>query len=134
MTRDVQQKSILLVDDEQDELANYAEMLQGWGYRVIAAQNAESALAQMQPDIDAVVTDYQMPDMDGLTFLDALKRVRPEVPVVMLTAHGGIATYLNAVGKGAFEYINKPVNRAELKRILNAALYKKGEIRDAGGE
>jgi DNA-binding NtrC family response regulator len=128
-----QQQSILLVDDEQDELANYAEMLRGWGYRVIAVQDATSALAQMRPDIDAVVTDYQMPDMDGLAFLEALKRVRPEMPVVMLTAHGGIATYLNAVGKGAFEYINKPVNRVELKRVINAALYKKGGI-GGGGE
>jgi two-component system nitrogen regulation response regulator NtrX len=117
-------KTILLVDDNLAFLYNMGEVLSMFGYKVIPKPDAESALSIIQEGItvDLVVTDYRMPGMDGHEFLYALKKVLPSVPVIMLTGHGSVETYLKSLSLGVFEHLNKPVEIKEVRRIVEAAL------------
>lgn len=117
-------KTILLVDDEIENLRSLSEVLSRFGYHVIAKPDGREALAALQDgvSVDLVITDYRMPNMDGLEFLTQLRRVAPSVPTIMLTAYGVVETYLKSLSLGVFEYINKPVKVKELGKIVKAAL------------
>jgi len=117
-------KTILLVDDELEILKSLGEILTRFGYQVIAKQSAQEALASVKDgaNIDLVITDYRMPDMDGLEFLNALRQMDPSVPVIMLTAYGAVESYLKSLSLGVFEYVNKPIKAKDLGRIVQAAL------------
>jgi two-component system response regulator (stage 0 sporulation protein F) len=71
---------------------------------------------------DLVISDYKMSGMNGLEFVAALRKMRPSMPVILMTAHGGIDTYIEAQSLGAYEYINKPVSLHELRIIVKFAL------------
>ena len=118
-------KTILLVDDDLISLVRLKMILERRGYRVIAEPEARLALALIQnrmQEIDLVITDYRMPDMDGLEFSLALKHASPGTPLILITAHSDIESYLKAISIGVLEYINKPVIANELLRIVNAVL------------
>ncbi len=122
-------KTILLVDDEQEILSGLGEILNHIGYKVIAKPDAQSALATVREGvaIDLVITDYRMPGMDGLEFLNVLRLRNPEVPVIILTAYGAVESYLKSLNLGVFEYVNKPIKAEELGRIVEAALDSAGQ-------
>ena len=118
-------KTLLLVDDELENLRSLGEILNRFGYKVIAKPDAQSALSVIREGtttIDLVITNYRMPGMDGLEFLILLKQILPSIPVVMLTAYGAVETYLKSLSLGVFEYVNKPIKAKELGRIVKAAL------------
>jgi len=117
-------KTLLLVDDELENLRSLGEILHRFGYTVIARPDAVSALSVIRDGahIDLVVTDYRMPGLDGLEFLIHLKQTLPDVPVIMLTGYGAVETYLKSLSLGVFEYVNKPVKAKELGRIVKSAL------------
>lgn len=116
--------TILLLDDEQEILKSLGEILSRFGYQVEAHSDGRSALAMLKEGnkIDLVITDYRMPGMDGLEFLNALRLLDPNVPVIMLTAYGAVESYLKSISLGVFEYVNKPIKAKELGRIVEAAL------------
>ncbi len=117
-------KTLLLVDDEPENLKCLGEVLNRMGYMVIAKPDARSALSAVRSGaaVDLIITDYRMPEMDGLEFLVLLKQSLPAVPVIMLTGYGEVETYLKSLSLGVFEYVNKPVRAKELGRIVKAAL------------
>jgi DNA-binding NtrC family response regulator len=101
-------------------------VLKRLGHEVIVRKNATAALSVLRDaaSIDLVIMDCRTNGMDFLDFLDALKKLAPNVPSIMLTENGSIETYLQACNLGVFEYMNKPVKAPEIVRIVKTALAK----------
>ncbi len=117
-------KRILVVDDDEDGRRIFREMLGGLGYAVIDQPDGESALRAIRGGsrVDLVITDERMPGLSGLELIESLRHKYPSIPVILVTAHGGVEDYLRSIGLGVFEYINKPVTKKEIAAIVNAAL------------
>jgi len=126
-------KTILVVDDEPENLRSYEEILKDMDYRVLTQSSGDAALALLRDGVtvDLVITDYRMPGMNGMEFLTELRRFQPCVPAIMITAYGNIETYLNSVSLGVFEYVNKPIKKEELERIVKHALLHKASSKSA---
>ena len=110
---------VLVVDDEK----NQREMLVGFlikkGYQAMGCQNALEALSiiKEQP-VDLVLTDHQMPEMTGQELLTQIKRINPEILVILFTAYGTVETAVKAMQEGAYHYLTKPVDLQELTVIM----------------
>lgn len=113
-------KKILLVDDEENARIALSRLLTREGYVVEAVDNGYEALEHLRAnEVNLIVTDINMPEMDGMTFLREVNKSFPGSNVIMMTAYGGVESYIEAINLGAFEYINKPVKIDELKSILD---------------
>src|SRR3989454_2077193 len=113
---------VLVVDDEQSLRKVLAATLQREGYEVQVASNGEEALAALDRDgADVVVTDLVMPRMDGLSLLRKVVVSHPDVPVIVVTAHGRVDSAVEAMKVGAFDFVTKPFEHAELKAIIAKA-------------
>ena len=117
-------QTILLVDDEPDILKTLEDLLGQSGYTIVSKLDAESALSVIREgmQIDLVITDLRMPGMSGSELTTILRKMLPSVPIIMLTGHGSVETYLKSMSSGVFEYVNKPVQVRELRRIVKTAL------------
>jgi DNA-binding NtrC family response regulator len=116
-------KRILVVDDEENAREALSKILIHDGYEVSSVSNGIEALNFLRSrDVELIITDINMPEMNGLVFLRELNRNRPESNVIMLTAYGEVESYLDAMSLGAFEYINKPVKYDELKKVITMIL------------
>lgn len=124
-------KTILLVDDEPEILNILGEILRGFGYTTIPKPDAESALSAIRQGavVDLVITDLRMPGMSGSDLLIVLRKLLPSVPIIILTANGSVESYIQARSDGVFEYINKPVQAKELRRIVKAAFEWSASVR-----
>ena len=115
--------SILIVDDEKNMRLVLSAMLKREGYDVLAAADGVEAQKIIKnSDISVVVSDLKMPCLDGFGLLDWIADEYPEVPVIMITAHGTIANAVEAVKRGAFDYITKPFDQEDLKRVISKAV------------
>jgi CheY-like chemotaxis protein len=114
-------ETILLVDDELEVLSVIEALLDDFGYRLIAKPDPLSALSFIREGetISLVITDYQMPGMNGAEFITALRQILPTVPVILLTGYSNIR--MENV-PGVFKQVRKPIERKELHRIVKAAL------------
>jgi len=113
------QKRILVVDDEENARIGLSRLLAREGFTVDSVANGFEALNYLrQQEVNLVVTDINMPEMNGIAFLRELNKSFPNTNVIMVTAYGGVESYIEAMNLGAFEYINKPVKIEELKSIL----------------
>ena len=132
---DKKEKTILVVDDDIENARSYCEILMDLDYRCVTGGDVNAALALLQSEkVDLVITDYRMPGKTGLDFIVALRQIRPDLPVIMITAYGNIETYLRSMSLGAFEFVNKPITKGEFERIVQHALSKNdGEIRKGEG-
>lgn len=116
-------KSILLIDDD-DSIRRVVEYnLREEGYDVTTAPSGTEGLRLFQDRaVDLVLTDIRMPEMDGLDLLVRLKAMQPDLPVVLLTAHGTISSAVEAMKLGAFDYLTKPFDRDRLRATVRKAL------------
>ncbi|HMO32412.1 MAG TPA: sigma-54 dependent transcriptional regulator [Lacibacter sp.] len=107
---------ILIIDDEKAIRKTLSEILSYEGYKITDAENGEEGLRKFkEAAFDVVLCDIKMPRLDGLEFLEKAREIRPEVPVIMISGHGTIETAVEAVKKGAFDYVAKP---PDLNRLL----------------
>jgi DNA-binding NtrC family response regulator len=115
--------SILLIDDD-DSLRRVTEFtLLEEGYAVLTASNGRAGLDLFRSaSVDLVLTDVKMPEMDGMEVLPVLKAMQPDLPVIMLTAHGTITSAVEAMKLGAFDYLTKPFSRDQLRASVRKAL------------
>jgi DNA-binding NtrC family response regulator len=114
---------VLVVDDEEAQRTVLAGFLRKRGYQVTAVPGAEEALrVAREQSIDLVLTDVRMPGMSGVELLQAVLRLNPEIPVVVMTAFGTVASAVDAMKRGAADYLTKPVDLDELEVIVRRAL------------
>src|SRR3989454_1153645 len=117
------QERILVVDDDEGLLRLLTMRLSAMGFDVTTCTTCEEALAVAKREVfDLALTDLRLPDRDGLTVLEELRLIHPNLPVLLLTAHGSIPSAVEAMQKGAFGYLTKPFDDKELMATLEKAL------------
>ncbi len=115
--------TILIVDDEPNYQIVLSEFLRDEGFETLTADNGQQAMKLIKEnDIDLVITDMQMPGMDGFALLQAAKEYRSALPVIMITAYGEVEKAVRAMQLGAFNYLTKPFNNDELLACANKAI------------
>ena len=126
---------VLIVDDESAVLFLLREVLEERGHEVLSATSGVEAQALADrgklEDVELVLTDFAMPELDGLALLALLKRQNPELPVVLLTARGSERLAARAIKEGAFDYLPKPFELDELETVVARALELGGLRREA---
>jgi DNA-binding NtrC family response regulator len=108
--------TILIIDDERSIRKTLTEILTYEGYKIEEASDGEEGLKKFkEKNYDLVLCDIKMPKLDGIEFLERAKEINADVPVIIISGHGNIETAVDAVKKGAFDYISKP---PDLNRLL----------------
>ncbi len=121
---------ILVVDDHASAREAMADILRCAGHEVRSASSAVEALRRLEKDaFDVILTDLQMPGMDGLELLRVLNERGGEAQVAMITAHASVASAVEAMRRGAFDYLEKPFNADQLEQLVARALRQGGEAR-----
>jgi two-component system NtrC family response regulator len=116
-------ETILVVDDEKNYLLILKAILEDEGFEVLTALSGREALAiQKTSDVDLVLTDMKMPSMDGIELLEHIKSVNPDLPVIMMTAHGTVDKAVEAMQKGAYSYLLKPFDNDRLILYVKKAV------------
>ncbi len=121
--------NILIIDDEKSIRKTLSEILSYEGYKIDEAGDGEEGLKKFsEKTYDVVLCDIKMPKLDGIEFLDRSKMINPDVPVIMISGHGNVDTAVEAVKKGAFDYISKPPDLNRLLITLRNALDKQSLV------
>ena len=116
-------QTVLVIDDDESLRRVMEFHLQEEGYGVVTAVDGRAGLERFQAGpVDLVVTDIRMPEMDGMELLARVKAMQPDVPVVILTAHGTIDSAVEAMKLGATDYLTKPFSREQFKAAVRKAL------------
>ena len=124
---------VIVIDDEQEMRSLLHDFLEDDGLKVTLFSNAHEALSALSPagalraselegDIDVIISDIKMPQMDGLEFTSEIQKLRPEIPVILITAFGSIDTAVDAMRRGAFHYVVKPFKLSEMAVQVKRAL------------
>lgn len=117
---------ILIVDDEAIARDNVAYMLEKGGYEVLTADTGDAAIALLnEREVDLILTDLRMQGRDGMGVLKAARQLWPETEVIVVTGYASIDTAVEAIQKGAYHYLAKPVKIAEMLAIVEKALEKR---------
>ena len=123
---------ILVVDDEPSILRLLREALTQWGYQVTTASNARDALDALRTEMyDAAITDIRMPDTSGLDLLKEIKKHDDSIEVVIMTGYPTIASAVEALKEGAYDYLSKPLILDELRHLMARVTerkFLKGEV------
>jgi DNA-binding NtrC family response regulator len=117
-----QRPRIVLADDELNLRKVLGAILHRDGYSVVEATDGEQALSLIDSSVAAIITDLRMPKLDGMGLLRRVSVDYPEVPVIMITAHGSVDSAVEAVKLGAFDYIEKPFEQTQIRQVVEKAI------------
>ncbi|MBP6432277.1 MAG: sigma-54-dependent Fis family transcriptional regulator [Ferruginibacter sp.] len=124
--------TILIIDDERAIRKTLTEILSYEGYKIDEAGDGEEGLKRFaEKAYDVVLCDIKMPKVDGIEFLEKAREINNDVPIIMISGHGNIDTAVEAVKKGAFDYISKPPDLNRLLITLRNALDKQTLVTEA---
>ena len=112
---------IVVADDEPNLRKVLSAILSRDGYEVLEASDGEAALALVDSSIAAVITELRMPKLDGMGLLRRIVAEHPDVPVIMITAHGSVDSAVEAVKLGAFDYLEKPFEQTQIRQVVQKA-------------
>ena len=119
----MQRNKILVVDDDINLLALIHMRLETSGYNVVAANHENVAKEVASQNVfDAAIVDLQLVNQDGLSLMEELHDIYPDMPVIIITAHGSKETAFEAIKRGAFKYLAKPFDSRELISQIERAL------------
>jgi two-component system response regulator AtoC len=119
---ETESKCVLIADDEINIRRVLEAILRRDGYDVVTAANGDEALTGMRRGVNTVITDLKMPGLDGMGLLKRLSAEYPDVPVIMITAHGSVESAVEAVKLGAFDYVEKPFDQEQIRQIVAKAM------------
>ena len=123
--------SILIVDDERAIRNSMKEILEYESYKVDVAENGVEALRKVQNEkFDLIFSDIKMPEMDGITFLEAVLKERGDLPVIMISGHGEIDVAVRSIKMGAYDFISKPLDMNRVLVTVRNALDKKKLVQE----
>ncbi len=115
-------EKVLLVDDEEDFLEIMAERMTARGMEVTTCESAEAALNKIQAQaFDAIILDFMMPGMDGFQALKKIKKLRPEMQIILLTGHATVEKGVEAMKMGATDFLEKPADIEALEKKIKDA-------------
>lgn len=121
--------TVLVIDDQQSIRKTLREILEYEDFKVDEAEDGQKGLEWVKNHTyDAILCDIKMPKMDGIEFLEQVAQVNPDVPVIMISGHGNIETAVEAIKKGAYDYIAKPIDLPRLLVTLRNALERKSLV------
>ena len=127
----VEKVKILVVDDAMDTLEMINRNLSSKGYFVFTASSVVEATHILKSSpVDLVITDLKMPGLDGMDLLTDCRAKRPDLPIVMISAFGTVDAAVNAIKRGAYDFITKPVDETELLNVVNKALAECGSNKE----
>jgi len=113
---------VLIVDDEKEFLEVMEERISARGMEVATSMSAKEALATIETEaFDAIIMDFQMPGMDGIEALKAIKEKKPELQIILLTGHASVKKGVEAMKEGALDFIEKPADLDELTDKIKEA-------------
>ena len=116
-------RTILLVDDEPEVLRLFKRILSAERTLILAAQSGAEALEiARRTRLDLVILDVKLPDVSGMEVLRRLRRIDPGVPVIIVTSYGSVETVRTSMKLGAFDYLTKPFDNREIRRVAREAL------------
>ncbi len=116
-------EKILLIDDDEGLTHFLSRFFNRKGYEVTSCLNGKDAIRIIANDgFDLIMLDYKMPGLNGLETLEKIKKAQVKTPIIIMTAYGDTDTAIEAMKRGAYEYLNKPFERKELSRIVSEAL------------
>lgn len=121
-------ETVIVVDDEHHLRVTLSQTLELAGYQVLAYAQAQEALTHIGEADEwpgVIISDIRMPKMDGLAFLEALQRLDPDLPVILITGHGDISTAVAAMRQGAYDFLEKPFSQEILLDGVRRALEKR---------
>lgn len=118
---------LLMVDDEEQFRATTKKILDKRGFDTIVAESGEEAIDKIKENPDVVILDIRMPGIDGHEALKQIKKLKPDLPVIMLTGHGAMPSAREALATGAFDYLSKPCDTDLLASKITDAYQQKGK-------
>jgi two-component system NtrC family response regulator len=116
-------KRTVLIAEDEEKMRRILEVNLQDRYRILLAKNGEEALRMFKEnEVNLLLTDMRMPERDGLSLLHEVKRLRQEIPVILITAYGTIESAVDAMKEGAIDYLLKPIKMEEVERVIERAL------------
>jgi len=117
---------ILIIDDDESIRETLSNLLKRWKYRTFSANNGREGIElAISENPDLIITDMRMPKMNGLELLDEIGRLRLNIRVIVITAHDDMSSTIQAMQKGAFDFIEKPIETERLRFSIQRALENK---------
>ena len=114
---------ILIIEDDPDGRRSVAEAMEEAGYTVTIATTGDAGIRLFREQVfDAVLSDIRLPDLEGQKVLERLKTINAEVPVLLMTAYGTVAAAVAALKAGAYDYVLKPLNLADIQSKVAHAI------------
>jgi len=104
--------TVLVADDDSRHRSMLCTLLRDWGYGTCEAADGQEAVENSREASDIVLLDVRMPRKDGLAALPEIKKMRPEMPIILMTAYSDIAAAVEAMRNGAWDYLTKPLDFA----------------------
>ncbi|MBI4550170.1 MAG: sigma-54-dependent Fis family transcriptional regulator, partial [Candidatus Omnitrophica bacterium] len=130
MTAETTAATVLIADDNLSELEALTKVLEKAGFRVLPARDGEEGIAQLRAEaVDLIITDLKMPKVSGEELMKTAKALRPDAEIIIITGQGTIDDAVQAIKTGAYDFIEKPIKKLVLLKVVEKALEKQSLAR-----
>jgi len=120
---------ILIIEDDEEMRSLLKDSMEEEGFETDSVSNGSDGLRKLvKESFNLIITDIRMPGLTGLDILPGIKKLQPEVPVIVITAFGSEEVYRRSIGRGAAGYLEKPIHTNKLKTLIHEMVFSKGKM------